>query len=274
MLKKILAAVFILFVIIFFLILSRVINDNRTADSVWKILGSSTDYVKKEVKNLEIKDPLVKKYYKASIGKEAEYTHAAQITMTGGFKLGDDWLDLEAEQILFPQKGFVWRASIGSGLSVIKGFDFYYNKKGMVNFKIWGIIPVVKLEGNDIDRASIGRLLAESLLVPSAFFAHYGHLMKSVDKETIFVPVELDGEKTGMKIKISPEGLPVEVVIQRWGDVNPGNKFMYTPFGMKFTGYKTIEGNTIPVEMSGGWNYGTEKYMETVKLKFEKVNFL
>jgi hypothetical protein len=43
---------------------------------------------------------------------------------------------------------------------------------------------------------------------------------------------------------------------------------------MKFTGYKTIEGYTIPVEMSGGWNYGTDKYMETVKLKFEKVDFL
>ncbi len=274
MLKKILVAVFILFVIISFYILSGVINDNRIADSVWKILYSSSDYIKKENKYLKIEDPLVKKYYKASIGKDAEYAYAAQITMTGGFKLGDDWLDLEAEQVLFPQKGFVWKASIGSGLSTIKGFDFYYNEKGMVNFKIWGLIPVVKLEGKDIDRASIGRLMAESILVPSAFFAHYGHLMKSIDNETIAAPVELDWEKTGMQIKISPEGLPVEVVIQRWGDVNPGNKFMYTPFGMKFTGYKTIEGYTIPVEMSGGWNYGTDKYMETVKLKFEKVDFL
>jgi len=87
------------------------------------------------------------------------------------------------------------------------------------------------------------------------------------------VAVELDGEKTEMMIKISSEGLPSEVVIQRWGDVNPEHKFMYTPFGMKFTRYEKIDGYTIPVEMSGGWNYGTERYMETVKLEFEKVKF-
>jgi hypothetical protein len=46
----------------------------------------------------------------------------------------------------------------------------------------------------------------------------------------------------------------VEVIIQRRGDVNQGNKFMYSPFGMKFKSYKTIEDYTIPVEMSGGWN--------------------
>jgi len=252
----------------------RVINDNRTAGSIWRVLYSSSGYTENQRKNIMPDDPLAVKYFRASADKNAVYSHAAEILMTGGFKLGDDWLDLEAEQILSPQKGFIWKASIGSGLSTIKGFDFYYNKRGMVNFKIWGIVPVVKLEGKDIDRASIGRLLAESILVPSAFFAHYGHAMKSVDEETILVPVEFDGEKTEMRIKISSDGLPVEVVIQRWGDVNPGNKFMYTPFGMKFISYKTIEGYTIPVEMSGGWNYGTDKYMETVKLKFEKVNFI
>lgn len=272
MLKKILLILSVITGIALFMAIAGVIKDNKTSDAVWKILRSSTDYIEKEVNPL-IKDPLALKYYRASAGGNPEYAHAAEIVMTGGFKLGDDWMNLEAEQIIFPQKGFIWRASIGSGLSTIRGFDYYYNKKGMVNFKVWGLIPVVKLAGNDIDRASIGRLLAESVLVPSAFFAHYGHSMETAGTDLIRVPLEFEGEKTEMTIKLTPEGLPAELIIQRWGDVNPEGKFTYTPFGMRFTAYKEIDGYTIPVEMSGGWNYGNDKYRETVKLKFEKVKF-
>ncbi len=273
MLKKLILLILVLFFSVTGYFYLRAMNDIRTADVIWEILYSSPDFRERAGESLNLSHPLIMKYYNASVSKDAGYAHAAEITMTGGFKLGDNWLDLKAEQVLFPEKGFVWKASIGSGLTFIKGFDFYYNKRGVVNFKVWGLIPVVKLEGEDIARASIGRLLAESILVPSAFFSEYGSLMTAIDKDTIKVAVELDGEKTEMMIKISSEGLPSEVVIQRWGDVNPEHKFMYTPFGMKFTRYEKIDGYTIPVEMSGGWNYGTERYMETVKLEFEKVKF-
>lgn len=273
MLKKFFLVLFFLFFFLAAYLYLRAANDYKAADVIWNILYSSPDYRERSGESLNLRHPLVLKYYRASVSRDAGYAHAAEISMTGGFKLGDNWLDLKAEQVLFPRKGFVWKASIGSGLSLIKGFDFYYNKRGVVNFKIWGLIPVVNLEGEDIARASIGRLLAESVLVPSAFFAEYGQLMTAAGSDTIKVPLELDGEKTEMVIKISPDGLPSEVVIQRWGDVNPEHKFMYTPFGMKFTRYEKIDGYTIPVEMAGGWNYGTDRYMETVKLKFERVKF-
>jgi len=273
MLKKLFLVTAVLFLSFTGYLYLKAMSDNKTADVIWNILYSSPDYKERAGESLNLRKPLVSKYYRASVSKDAGYAHAAEIIMTGGFKLGDNWLDLKAEQVLFPKKGFVWKASIGSGLAFIKGFDFYYNKRGVVNFKVWGLIPVVKLDGEDIARASIGRLLAESILVPSAFFAEYGSLMTVIDDETIEVPVDLDGEKTKMRIKISPDGLPSEVVIQRWGDVNPEHKFMYTPFGMKFTRFEKIDGYTIPVEMSGGWKYGTDEYMETVKLKFEKVKF-
>jgi hypothetical protein len=59
----------------------------------------------------------------------------------------------------------------------------------------------------------------------------------------------------------------------RWGDVNPEKRFTYLPFGIRFIKIATIDGCTVPVEMAGGWNYGTPAYREGIRLRFREVRF-
>lgn len=57
-------------------------------------------------------------------------------------------------------------------------------------------------------------------------------------------------------------------------DMNQKKRFTCSPFGVRFLKTATIDGRTVPVETSGGWNYGTPAYEETIHLRFTGVGFI
>ncbi|MCU0844092.1 MAG: hypothetical protein MUC76_04115 [Spirochaetes bacterium] len=247
--------------------------DARRADTLWERVKAASDEVRTHPYDPNKAPATVRRYYRAVAGAKAGRFRGVELVMDGGFKLGKSWAGLEARQIIVPGKGFVWRARVGSGMSFVKGFDSYFNNEGSVNFRLWGLVPVAMLGGPDITRAAKGRLLAETTLVPSAFFGLYGKTLATMNPRRIRGEVEVDGEKTTLEIGLGDDGVPTEVIIMRWGDANPEKKFTYIPFGIRFTRMATFDGYTVPVEMAGGWNYGTPEYEETVRLRFTGVRF-
>lgn len=253
-------------------IVGTLIDENR-ADRLWKEIKASADGVSLAAFDPRAAAEPVRRYHRAAVRPGTAPFRGVEIVMDGEFRLGDSWAPLEARQILVPGKGFVWKAKVGSGLLSMKGFDAYYKNEGSVNFRLWGLVPVARFAGPDITRAAKGRLLAETTLVPSALFGLYGRRFRALDSRRIEGRIDVDGEETTIEIGIGQDGVPVEVVILRWGDVNPEKRFTYLPFGIRFIKIATIDGCTVPVEMAGGWNYGTPAYREGIRLRFREVRF-
>jgi len=262
----------ILLLAVCYCIVGALFDANR-AERLWSEIKASADGVRFAVFNpLAAVEP-VRRYHRAAVRTGAASFRGAEIVMDGEFRLGGSWAPLEARQILVPAKGFIWKAKVGSGLLSMKGFDAYYKNEGSVNFRLWGLVPVAMFVGPAITRAAKGRLLAETTLVPSALFGLYGGRFRALDSGRIGGRIDVDGEETTMEIGIGRDGLPVEVVILRWGDVNPEKRFAYLPFGIRFVKSATIDGYAVPVEMAGGWNYGTPAYTESIRLRFREVRF-
>ena len=254
-------------------LIAGALSDARRADAIWRQVRASAREVSSPAYDPRPASEIIRKFHGAVIGTGAGMFRGVELEMDGEFRLGDSWVALEARQVLVPGKGFVWKAKVGSGVFVIKGFDAYFSNSGSVNFRLWGLVPIVTMDGPDITRAAKGRLLAETTLVPGAFFGLYGKRLKTVGPRRIGGEVDVDGETTVIEIGIGNDGDPTEVVILRWGDVNPEKRFTYLPFGIGFLKTATIDGCTVPVEMAGGWNYGIPAYEETIRLRFTGVRF-
>ena len=68
-----------------------------------------------------------------------------KLKMSGGFRPQPDrdWLSMQASQIISTFPGFVWRATIGKGLSKLIGADYYHKSNSRMRFSLGGLIPVV-----------------------------------------------------------------------------------------------------------------------------------
>ena len=86
------------------------------------------------------------RYLLHAIAPGTPLASSVELRMEGKFRLKSeaDWFNLQAEQILSPPKGFVWKARAGKGSIRFSGADFYFNKSAGLHFWLWGVIPVAK----------------------------------------------------------------------------------------------------------------------------------
>jgi len=86
-----------------------------------------------------------------------------------------NWLPVQAQQwFTVEQPGFVWVAEVGKGkLMQFNGRDLYYDRKGHMLIKAYGLIPVVDKRGAAMDQGVLLRFLAETIWFPTAALAPY-----------------------------------------------------------------------------------------------------
>jgi RimJ/RimL family protein N-acetyltransferase len=95
---------------------------------------------------------------------------AVHLRMHGDIKLGI-WLPFEAEQDLGRDGRMLWRATVrGCGLPLFRGFDRLDAGQGEMQWKLFGIVPIVAARGPDVSRSAAGRVLAESIWLPSMLY--------------------------------------------------------------------------------------------------------
>jgi len=62
----------------------------------------------------------------------------------------------------------IWSATVRMHAMPIGGFDRLVDDEGAMRWKLFGIIPIVTASGPDITRSAMGRVVAESVWLPSA----------------------------------------------------------------------------------------------------------
>ena len=145
-----------------------------------------------------------RRYFLRAIELGTPLAYATQLAMTGEMRLGRDraWLPLRARQVLAPPAGFIWEASVGTGVMRFMGSDSYVNGRGLTVFRLWDVVPMVRAGGPDVSRSARGRLAIESIWQPAALLPHQGVRWSAIDDQTARATVMIDGEPIPLTLTI------------------------------------------------------------------------
>ena len=197
---------------------------------------------------------------------------SVQFTMSGAIRTSADapWSPLTAKQVLTPHHGFVWRAKAQQGPVFMTVKDHYFQGDGRMRVELLGLVPFVNATGPDLSKSALGRLIAESFWVPATLLPRHGVTWEAVDDEHIQATFTVDGETSTLELTIDADGRVHEIVLpQRWNA--DGHK--YVPFGGVADEERTFGGYTIPSAVRIGWGYGTDDYVEGIRLDLETAAF-
>jgi hypothetical protein len=143
--------------------------DTRSAVAAWERLATTrTDLPARfdPAMVAHLPEP-AQRFFRFTIQPGAALGTAVEIRMGGQLSLGTKdeprYQPMQAQQILVPPHGFVWRLGAGRGLMHIAGSDGMESGRSWVRFWLIGVAPVVRAGGHpDHLRAAFGRLVAEA----------------------------------------------------------------------------------------------------------------
>jgi hypothetical protein len=215
----------------------------------------------------------VQRYFLHAITLGTPLATGVKLKMQGYFQPNKDQkFTMQATEIL-TLKGFVWQAVMGNKLFNIKGADYYYNNSGKVEFKLWGLIPLVKEENSDVSRSSIGRCGGELFWLPSALLPQNQVSWQAIDNNIIQASFNIDSDTVNLTFIIDENGRVLEAKLPRWGNQTTDKIWQYIPFGGTFSQETSFQGFTIPSQINAGWWLGTEKYNVFFQATIEAADF-
>jgi hypothetical protein len=214
----------------------------------------------------------VQRYFLHAIALGTPLPTVAKLYMRGHFRLAPDqpWLPMQAQEIITPQ-GFVWKASIGRGLSQFKGADYYLNRVGCMRFVLLGCVPVAQMQNPNTARSAIGRLAAELIWLPSALLPQQGVQWRAIDEYTIEAQIKQDDEPVTLTLSLDDTGKVLASSARRWGNQTSDRRWTYIPMGGQCHTEQTFGGLTIPSRVSVGWWFGSAHYFEFFQATIEQV---
>ncbi len=250
-------------------------RDDEKVDGTWQSLEApSTHQVFTEDMVSDLPAP-ARRYLLHAIRPGTPLASSVSLEMRGTMRLkpGQEWMPMKARQIIAPPKGFVWRAEVGDGLMRFSGGDHYANGSGRVRFWLWGVIPLVKQEGPDVSRAALGRLVCETIWLPSSLLPQRGVKWETLDDESAQATMKIGEETVTLDLFIEPDGRLREIRILRWGNQTKDGGFGYIPFGGQIQEERAFGGYTIPSKVGVGWWIGTDRYFEFFRARIEDAVF-
>lgn len=182
---------------------------------------------------------------------------AVEIWMSGEIKLGTRWMPFTARQILRASVGFIWAPTVGGRLVRFVGADLLGPDDARMEFRLHGLIPVVKVSGPDVARSAAGRLTAETVAwLPHATTPQTGARWTPIDDRHATVTLDVGGVDTDVTVGVDESGTLRSVALQRWN--NSAEPPAFNVFGAATTSeHATPDGVRIAGSGAAGWGYGT-----------------
>lgn len=247
-------------------------RDARYVEGIWQSLdqaGSSGELFTEEM--VSALPAVARRYFLHAIQPGAPLASRLHWRYTGRMKPGKDlpWMALGAEQLLAKDWGFVWKARAWKGPLILTATDHYLAGGGRMRIALFGLVPVVNAAGPDLSKSALGRFVAESPALPPALLPGPHVQIDGIDESHFRATVRLHGETTPLTLRVDQAGQLEEIVLPRWGNLTPDGSYGYIPYGATALEERTFGAYTIPSRMAGGWWYGTEQYLEVVRLSVD-----
>lgn len=210
----------------------------------------------------------VERYFRRALGPGTALPVAAKLEMRGRIRLGR-WLLFRSRQLLAPRLGTVWAARVGG---VLAGSDRYVAGVGAMDWRLFGLVPVLHAGGPDVTRSVAGRAAGEAIWVPSAVLPGPG-VEWTEHGEEITGTFDVDGHPHTVHHLVGPDGTLRSSWLDRWGDPDRTGTWAAHPFGVEVTGHRTFGSVTIPNRGRAGWHPGTDRWPDSVFFTFEITRF-
>ena len=196
----------------------------------------------------------VSSYFEHAIAPKTKLASAVRLKMHGELKL-KGWQSFRAEQVIYAHKGMIWQATVCMNGLPILGWDRLIASKGAMQWKLLGLLPVIKAQGPDITRSTVGRMQGEYVWLPSALL-NSSVPWRTSDDTHACAALTLFEETTQLNLTLNQSGQVQAAYFKRWGD--PGEStFHYENFGVLVEEEKTFCGYTIPTRIRAGWYFNS-----------------
>ncbi len=193
------------------------------------------------------------------LGAGASLSPVVLLEMEGEIKL-KGWMPFRARQVLRAGEGFVWEAAVGKLPVRFRGGDALWRGRGSLDFRLWGIVPVARAAGPDVDRSAAGRLAAETVAwLPQALLPSAGCRWQEGDDTSATASIPVGTDALDVTVTVDDEGLLTELVTRRWGDPDSTGVHRALPFGGAVDAYLDIDGVTIAASGRVGWWWGSDR---------------
>jgi hypothetical protein len=213
----------------------------------------------------ELPEP-VRRYFSRAIEPGAPLCRAARLRMRGHLRLGTRWLPFRAREVLAPRNGFVWTARVAG---VIAGSDHYVDGQGALEWKLLGLIRVMRAGGPDVTRSAAGRGAAEGVWVPSALLPRFGVEWTAESDIHLVARHRIDGVDITMHCDVDDDGRLRSIAFDRWGDPDNTGSYGLHRFGMDVARHQMFGPFTIPASGSAGWFHGSDRWAEGAFFRYE-----
>lgn len=229
-------------------------------ERVWAQLGSNDGRARPmafDSRTLDsIPDPAAR-WLSRVLPEGVPLTDAVELSMEGEIRIGGRWMPFTARQRLRAGVGFVWQPVVGGRFVRFVGADILGPDDARMEFRLHGLVPVVRSSGPDTARSAAGRLAAETVVwVPQAVTPQAGARWRAVDAAAAVVAVETTSETVDVTVTVGGDGRLLSVQLERWNDAAE------PPAAEAFGGAVTSEligPGGVRVAGTGivGWGYGT-----------------
>lgn len=201
------------------------------------------------------------RYLVHAIAPETPLASAVRLRMHGSIKL-KGWHPFTAEEVIVRDRGLVWRAKMRFAGATMRGFDCFLDGEGAMQWKLGGVLPLIRAEGPDITRSSAGRFAAEAVWLPSLFCSERV-AWEAGDTSVAHAHLVVDAHDEDLALTLSGGSLQ-SVALSRWGNPD-GLDFRDVEFGAAVDQEATFGGYTIPVRLRVGWYFGSDRFEDEGK---------
>jgi hypothetical protein len=155
--------------------------------------------------------------------------------------------ELHADEVAFE-----WRARYRLvplvSASVI---DRYVDGKGALTGRVFGVYPMMRASGADVDRGEAMRYLAELPWVPHAIESNPALEWRRIDRHSVEVATMVDGEPVAVRLDSNPEGDIVRALGDRPRLV--GRRAVETRWIGEYSDYEVVGGVRVPTHAEFRW---------------------
>jgi len=240
------------------------------AERGWTVLsgGSPAEPAAFDPATLAGLPPPAKRLLDRALPSRTPLTSTVELSMEGEIRLGGRWLDFNADQILRAGDGFVWSPVVGGRLLRFVGADVLTAHDARMEFRLHGLVPVVRAFGPDVRRSAQGRLAAETVVwLPQALTPQLGARWTPIDDERAVVTLDAAGTAVDVEVVVDDNGQIRRLGLDRWnGSADPPRA---EPFGGSVDStFTASNGVTIAGSGAVGWGFGTDEEADSIFFRY------
>lgn len=166
---------------------------------------------------------------------------------------GKDFFEFTSEQYNFfdnPARLFFMKGKM-FGLTV-PGYHKYIDAKASMNIKLFGLIPIIKVDGEVMDKAETVTLFNDMCLIAPATLIDKNIDWEQINDTTVTAHYKNKGIKISATLIFNNNGRLINFISLDRTDINDMKQY---PFSTPIYEYKNFNGFNLPSKADAVWNY-------------------